>query len=83
MGLRMPTIELADILHVIALSAFAGGTSLLGGLIGRSRWSDRIDVKFGDQQVLFFTAFGAGAVRYSAMTLRRDGELLSETECIF
>jgi zinc transporter, ZIP family len=67
----MPTIELADILRVIALSTFAGGTSLLGGLIGRY-------VRFGDQQILFLTAFGAGILVSAAifeMVIEAEEEL--------
>lgn len=46
-------IEIFDILRVIAISAFAGGTSFLGGLIARY-------LRFSDSQLLFFTGFGAG-----------------------
>lgn len=56
----MPSIEAADILRVVAICAFAGGTSLLGGLLGRY-------VRFGKRQVLFFTAFGAGILLSAAI----------------
>jgi hypothetical protein len=49
----MPSIEIIDILRVIAICAFAGGTSLAGGLIARY-------INFSERQVLFFTVFGAG-----------------------
>lgn len=48
----MPSIDIIDILRVIAICAFAGGTSFTGALIARY-------IKFSERQVLFFTAFGA------------------------
>lgn len=33
--ITMPSIEIIDILRVIAICAFAGGTSFAGGLIAR------------------------------------------------
>jgi ZIP family zinc transporter len=45
---------------VLALCAFAGGTSFLGGLMGRY-------LKFGDQRLLFLTAFGAGILISAAV----------------
>ena len=44
---------ITEILTVIAITTFAGGTSFLGALIARKR-------NFSEQQILFFTAFGAG-----------------------
>lgn len=52
--------EIADVINVVALSALAGGTSLVGGLLGRY-------VRFGDDQVLFLTAFGAGILISAAI----------------
>ncbi len=49
----MPSIDIIDILRVVAICAFAGGTSFAGALIARY-------INFTDRQVLFFTAFGAG-----------------------
>jgi len=53
-------VEAADILRVIAFSAFAGGTSLLGALIGKY-------VPIRSQQLLFLTAFGAGILISAAI----------------
>lgn len=54
------SLEVLDILRVIALLSFAGGTSFLGALISKYR-------KFGDQQILFLTAFGAGILISAAI----------------
>ena len=54
------SLEVLDILRVIALISFAGGTSFLGALISKYK-------KFGDQQVLFLTAFGAGILISAAI----------------
>jgi ZIP family zinc transporter len=54
------SLEVLDILRVIALLTFAGGTSFLGALISKYK-------KFGDQQILFLTAFGAGILISAAI----------------
>ena len=54
------SLEVLDILKVIALLSFAGGTSFLGALISKYK-------KFGDQQILFLTAFGAGILISAAI----------------
>jgi hypothetical protein len=56
----MSSIEIIDILRVVAICAFAGGTSFAGGLIARY-------INFSDRQVLFFTAFGAGILISAAI----------------
>src|SRR5919109_4618997 len=56
----MSNIEIIDILSVVAICAFAGGTSFAGGLIARY-------INFSDRQVLFFTAFGAGILISAAI----------------
>jgi zinc transporter, ZIP family len=59
-NITMPSIEIIDILRVVAICAFAGGTSFAGGLIARY-------INFSDRQVLFFTAFGAGILISAAI----------------
>jgi ZIP family zinc transporter len=59
-NITMPSIEIVDILRVVAICAFAGGTSFAGGLIARY-------INFSDRQVLFFTAFGAGILISAAI----------------
>lgn len=54
------SLEVLDILRVIALLSFAGGTSFIGALISKYK-------KFGDQQILFLTAFGAGILISAAI----------------
>ncbi|MBD0360718.1 MAG: hypothetical protein ICV56_08420, partial [Nitrososphaeraceae archaeon] len=54
------SLEVLDILRVIALLSFAGGTSFLGALISKYK-------KFGDQQILFLTSFGAGILISAAI----------------
>jgi ZIP family zinc transporter len=54
------SLEVLDILRVIALLTFDGGTSFLGALISKYK-------KFGDQQILFLTAFGAGILISAAI----------------
>jgi ZIP family zinc transporter len=54
------SLEVLDILRVIALLSFAGGTSFLGALISKYK-------KFGNQQILFLTAFGAGILISAAI----------------
>ena len=54
------SLEVLDILRVIALLSFAGGTSFLGAVISKYK-------KFGDQQILFLTAFGAGILISAAI----------------
>jgi zinc transporter, ZIP family len=49
-----------DILRVVAITAFAGGTSFLGVYIGKR-------MRFTDQQVLTLTAFGAGILIAAAV----------------
>ena len=49
-----------DILRVIAITAFAGGTSFLGVYIGRR-------MRFTEHQVLAITAFGAGILIAAAV----------------
>lgn len=49
-----------DILRVIAITSFAGGTSFLGVYIGKR-------MRFTDQQVLTLTAFGAGILIAAAV----------------
>src|SRR5918997_4652406 len=56
----MPSIEVVEIVRVIAMSAFAGGTSFVGALIARY-------VNFSTRQTLFFTAFGAGILISAAI----------------
>src|ERR687892_2759593 len=56
----MPSIEIIDIVRVVAICAFAGGTSFAGGLIARY-------INFSDRLVLFFTAFGAGILISAAI----------------
>ena len=51
---------ITEILTVIAITTFAGGTSFLGALIARKR-------NFFEQQILFFTAFGAGILMAAAI----------------
>jgi len=46
------TTEIIDIISVIALSAFAGGTSFIGALMSKY-------INFAEPQILFLTAFGA------------------------
>jgi zinc transporter, ZIP family len=50
----------SDILRVIAITAFAGGTSFLGVYIAKR-------MRFTDQQVLTLTAFGAGILIAAAV----------------
>lgn len=54
------TIEITDILAVIAITTFAGGTSLVGALIAKRK-------NFSEEHVLFFTAFGAGILMAAAV----------------
>jgi zinc transporter, ZIP family len=54
------SLEILDLLRVLALTSFAGGTSFLGALISKYR-------KFDDQQLLFLTAFGAGILVSAAI----------------
>lgn len=56
----MPSIEIIEIVRVIAMSAFAGGTSFAGALIARH-------INFSDRQVLFFTDFGSGILISAAV----------------
>jgi ZIP family zinc transporter len=54
------SLEVLDILRVIALLSFAGGTSFLGALIAKYK-------KFSEQQILFLTSFGAGILISAAI----------------
>ena len=56
----MQSIDILDILRVIAICAFAGGTSFAGALIARY-------INFSERKVLFFTAFGAGILIAAAI----------------
>lgn len=53
-------INIDDILLVIGISAFAGGTSFVGALLGKF-------VKFKNDHLLFLTAFGAGTLISAAV----------------
>jgi zinc transporter, ZIP family len=53
-------VEAVDLLRVFAITAFAGGTSLAGALLSRY-------VRFGERQILFLTAFGAGILITAAI----------------
>jgi len=54
------SLEILDVLRVLALTSFAGGTSFLGALISKYK-------KFDDKQLLFLTAFGAGILVSAAI----------------
>src|SRR5918998_5818262 len=56
----MPSIEIIEIVRVVGICAFAGGTSFAGGLIAKY-------VNFSNRQILFFTAFGAGILISAAI----------------
>jgi zinc transporter, ZIP family len=53
-------VEALDVLRVVALSLFAGGTSFVGALISKY-------VKFSEDHILFLTAFGAGILISAAI----------------
>jgi len=53
-------IDIIDILRVIAITGFAGGTSFLGVYISKR-------INFTEDQVLAFTAFGAGILISAAV----------------
>ena len=53
-------IDAIDIITVIAITAFAGGTSFVGAIISKK-------IKFSDQQILSLTAFGAGILISAAI----------------
>jgi zinc transporter, ZIP family len=53
-------VEAADMLRVVALAAFAGGTSFLGALLSRY-------IRFRSGQILFLTSFGAGVLISAAI----------------
>lgn len=64
-------VEILDVLRVVAITAFAGGTSFLGGLLGRY-------VRFSDGHMLFLVAFGAGILMSAAvfqMVIEAEKEL--------
>jgi hypothetical protein len=53
-------IDAIDIITVIAITAFAGGTSFVGAIISKK-------IKFSEQQILSLTAFGAGILISAAI----------------
>lgn len=53
-------VEAADVLRVVALAAFAGGTSFLGALLAKY-------IRFKSEQILFLTSFGAGILISAAI----------------
>ena len=53
-------VELIDVLRVVAISLFAGGTSFIGALLSKY-------IRFQEQQILFFTSFGAGILISAAI----------------
>lgn len=64
-------MEIIDVLRVVAITSLAGGTSFLGGIIGRF-------ARFSDNQMLFLTAFGAGiliAAAVFSMAIEAEKEL--------
>ncbi len=64
-------IDVTEILTVLAITAFAGGTSFVGAMIARKR-------NFSEQQMLTFTAFGAGILMAAAvfeMVIEAETEL--------
>jgi ZIP family zinc transporter len=64
-------IEASDVLRVVALATFAGGTSFLGALLSKY-------VRFKSTQVLFLTSFGAGILISAAifeMVVQAEGEI--------
>lgn len=64
-------VELFDALRVVAITALAGGTSFLGGLLGKY-------IKFSERHMLFLTAFGAGVLMSAAafqMVIEAEKEL--------
>lgn len=52
--------ESIDIIRVIAITAFAGGTSFVGAIITKKK-------RFSEQQILTLTAFGAGILMAAAI----------------
>ena len=56
----MAAIEVADIMRVIAITAFAGGTTFLGIWISKK-------AKFSEDHILTLTAFGAGILISAAV----------------
>lgn len=64
-------IDVIEILTVLAITSFAGGTSFVGALIARK-------INFSEQLVLSFTAFGAGILMAAAvfeMVIEAETEL--------
>src|ERR671918_3122532 len=53
-------VELIDVLRVVAISSFAGGTSFIGAMLSKY-------IRFQEQQILFFTSFGAGILISAAI----------------
>ncbi|MBA3977065.1 MAG: hypothetical protein H0X50_02565 [Nitrosopumilus sp.] len=53
-------VEAFDIIRVIAITSFAGGTSFVGALISKKQ-------KFSEQKILALTAFGAGLLMSAAV----------------
>jgi uncharacterized membrane-anchored protein YitT (DUF2179 family) len=52
--------ESIDIIRVIVITAFAGGTSFVGAIISKKK-------RFSEQQILTLTAFGAGILMAAAV----------------
>ncbi|MGH9953979.1 MAG: ZIP family metal transporter, partial [Nitrososphaeraceae archaeon] len=52
--------ESIDIIRVVAITAFAGGTSFVGAIISKKK-------RFSEQQILTLTAFGAGILMAAAV----------------
>jgi ZIP family zinc transporter len=53
-------VETTELLRVITLAAFAGGTSILGALLAKY-------IRFKSEQILFLTSFGAGILISAAI----------------
>lgn len=53
-------VEATELLRVITLAAFAGGTSFLGALLAKY-------IRFKSEQILFLTSFGAGILISAAI----------------
>jgi zinc transporter, ZIP family len=63
--------ELIDIIRVVVITAFAGGTSFVGATISKRK-------RFSEQQILTLTAFGAGILMAAAvfeMVIEAESEI--------
>ena len=63
--------ESIDVIRVIAITAFAGGTSFVGAIISKKK-------RFSEQQILTLTAFGAGILMAAAvfeMVIEAESEI--------